>query len=72
MSFDPIVVVQDIFRRWMVILMVAMIVGVGTYIHADLRYTPVYTTTTTSTFFPIITWIFSLFNFIFFLFTIGK
>ena len=31
-----------------------------------------YTTTATSTFFPVIAWIFSLFTIVFFLFTIGK
>ena len=47
MAFDPIVVVRDVCRRWMVILLAAVLVGVGTYIRADLRYTPAYTSTTT-------------------------
>ena len=47
MDFDPIVVVRDVFRRWLVVVMVALIVGVGTYIRADLSHTPIYTTTTT-------------------------
>lgn len=47
LDFDPIVVVRDIFRRWLVIVMAAIVVGVGSYISTDLRYDPVYSSTTT-------------------------
>lgn len=46
-SFDPIVVVMDVARRWLIILLAALMVGVGTYILTDIRYQPVYKTTTT-------------------------
>lgn len=47
LPFDPIIVVRDVCRRWLVILMAALVVGVGAYIYADVRYTPAYTATTT-------------------------
>ena len=47
LAFDPIVVVQDVIRRWTVIVLAAIVMGVGTYIHADLTYSPVYTSSTT-------------------------
>ena len=42
-SFEPIVVVLDILRRWLLILLVALTVGVGAYIVRDATYTPRYT-----------------------------
>lgn len=47
LPFDPIVVVRDVARRWLLILLAALAVGVGTYIRADMTYQPVYKTTTT-------------------------
>ena len=47
LPFDPVVVVQDVCKRWLVIVLAAILVGVGAYIHADLTYSPVYTSTTT-------------------------
>ena len=47
LSFDPIIVAQDVCKRWLVIVLAAMLVGIATYICADLSYTPVYTSTTT-------------------------
>ena len=47
MQFDPIVIVQDVLKRWLIILLAALVVGVGTYIKADMEYSPVYRTTTT-------------------------
>ena len=47
LAFDPIVVVQDVLKHWLVIVLAALLVGVGTYIRADLRYAPTYSTTTT-------------------------
>lgn len=46
LSFDPIVVVQDVLKRWLVIVLAALIVGVGTYIYTDASYKPVYKTNT--------------------------
>lgn len=47
LPFDPIVVVQDVMRNWLVAVLVALIMGVGTYILSDMRYEPVYQTNTT-------------------------
>ena len=47
MLFDPLILVQDILKRWMLILLAALVVGVGTYIRTDRQYTPQYSTTTT-------------------------
>ena len=47
LSFDPIVLVQDVMKRWLLIVLIAAIVGVGTYIKADTDYKPVYRSTTT-------------------------
>jgi capsular polysaccharide biosynthesis protein len=44
LSFDPIVTVLDVLRRWFLILLVAVIVGVGAYIYKDASYTPSYRT----------------------------
>ena len=40
--FDPIVVVMDVCRRWLLILALAAVVGVGSYILTDAAYAPVY------------------------------
>ena len=45
--FDPIIVIQDVCKRWMLILLAALVVGFGAYVYADLSYTPQYTLTTT-------------------------
>lgn len=47
LSFDPIVLIQDVVKRWLFILLAALAVGVGVYIKTDRDYTPVYQTTTT-------------------------
>lgn len=47
LAFDPIVLVRDVVRHWLVILLTALMVGVGTYIVTDAFYSPVYRTTTT-------------------------
>ena len=47
LPFDPIVLVQDVAKRWLLIVLAALILGVGAYIKADLEYTPQYRTTTT-------------------------
>lgn len=47
LSFDPIVLVQDVIKRWLVIVLAALVVGVGAYILTDMSYEPSYRTTTT-------------------------
>lgn len=47
LSFDPIVLVLDVAKRWLLVVLAALMVGVGSYIRADSSYTPVYKTTTT-------------------------
>jgi len=47
LSFDPIVLIQDVLKRWLIIVAAALLVGVGSYIMTDRDYTPVYKTTTT-------------------------
>ena len=44
LPFDPIVLVQDVLKRWLVILLAALMVGVGSYISADMSYVPSYRT----------------------------
>lgn len=46
LPFDPIILVQDVLKRWLIIVVVAVMVGVGTYIVKDVAYTPVYKTNT--------------------------
>lgn len=47
LPFDPIVLVQDVLKRWLVVVLAALAVGIGTYIYTDATYAPVYQTTTT-------------------------
>lgn len=47
LPFDPIVLIQDVAKRWLVILLIALTAGVGSYIYTDMSYEPVYQTTTT-------------------------
>lgn len=47
LNFDPIVLVRDVVKRWLLIVLAALMVGVGSYIATDLQYTPVYQTQTT-------------------------
>ena len=47
LSFDLITVIRDVVRRWYVIVAVALLVGMGTYILSDMTYRPSYTTNTT-------------------------
>lgn len=46
-SFDPIVVVLDVAKRWLLILLAALMVGTASYIYTDMAYSPVYKTTVT-------------------------
>lgn len=47
LPFDPIVLIQDVAKRWLVVVLAALVLGVGAYIKTDLEYTPEYRTTTT-------------------------
>ena len=47
LPFDPIVLVQDVIKRWLIVVAAALVVGVAAYILTDLSYTPTYKTTTT-------------------------
>lgn len=47
MPYSPLVLVRDVAKRWLLILLAALSVGVGAYIWAEQTYTPVYQTTTT-------------------------
>ena len=47
LTFDPIVLLLDVAKRWLLILLVAVMAGVGTYILKDVTYQPTYKTTTT-------------------------
>ena len=46
LPFDPIVLLQDVLKRWLVILLAALVVGVGAYISTDNAYQPTYRTNT--------------------------
>lgn len=47
LPFDPIVLVQDVLKHWLLILLAALMVGVGSYIATDRSYEPVYRTSMT-------------------------
>ena len=47
LPFDPIVLIQDIAKKWLVILVLALTIGMGTYILTDVSYTPTYQSGTT-------------------------
>lgn len=42
LPFDPIVVIRDALRNWLIIVLMALTVGVGTYIMTDMEYAPRY------------------------------
>lgn len=42
LPFDPIVVVRDVMKHWLVIILAALAVGVGSYIMTDMEYEPRY------------------------------
>ena len=42
LPFDPIVVVRDVLKRWLSILLIALTVGVGSFILTDMSYEPRY------------------------------
>lgn len=46
-AYDPIVIVWDVLKRWYWILAAAVLVGMITFVHAEVSYQPVYTTNAT-------------------------
>jgi len=40
--FDPIVVVRDVLKQWLLITLIALTVGVGAFVMTDMRYEPKY------------------------------
>lgn len=46
-SFDPIVLILDVMKRWLLVVLFSVAVGVGSYICTDLTYEPVYRTSMT-------------------------
>lgn len=42
LPFDPIVVIRDVLKHWLTILLIALAVGVGTFILTDMKYEPQY------------------------------
>ena len=47
LPFDPIVLFLDACRKWVLVLVVALIVGMGAYVYTDSVYVPSYTTSAT-------------------------
>ena len=47
LNFDPIILLRDVIKNWLVIVLVSLVVGVGSYIVSDMQYSPVYQTKTT-------------------------
>ena len=47
LRFDPIVLIRDVAKQWLLIVLVSLVVGIGSYIVTDLQYVPVYQTKTT-------------------------
>lgn len=45
--FEPVTVIRDVLRRWYLVVCVALLCGMGTYLLSDLTYSPSYTTSTT-------------------------
>ena len=47
LPFDVIILVRDVLKRWLIILAVSLMVGVGAYVVTDMRYQPSYSSTAT-------------------------
>ena len=47
LPFDPIVLAQDVCKKWVLILVLALMAGMLTYVLVDVTYTPVYRTQAT-------------------------
>ena len=47
LPFDPIVLIQDIAKKWLYILILALIMGMGAYVVTDASYSPTYQSSAT-------------------------
>ncbi len=47
LSFSPVTILQDVLKRWYLILIAAVLAGMAAYVVSDLLYVPSYATTTT-------------------------
>lgn len=47
LTYDPIVLVQDVCKKWLLILVIAVLAGVAAYIVTDMSYEPVYSSNAT-------------------------
>lgn len=47
LTVDPIVILNDVLKRWYIIIFVVVLAVAGTYIYSDRYYKPQYTTNTT-------------------------
>ena len=45
--YDPIVLVRDVLSHWYLVVIVALLMGMATYVVKEVTYVPRYTTTTT-------------------------
>ena len=46
-SFDPVVLLMDACRKWVLVLVAALLVGMAAYVYTDSGYTPRYSTSCT-------------------------
>lgn len=46
-TFDPIVLVLDLLKRWLLVVVVSITLGIGAYVLSDVLYTPQYQTNAT-------------------------
>ncbi len=47
LPFDPIVLILDVAKKWLAIVLAALVIGVGAYIATDAGYQPLYRTSAT-------------------------
>lgn len=47
LPFDPIVLIRDALRKWLLVVVVAVIAGMVAYVYTDSGYTPYYSTSST-------------------------
>ena len=47
LKFDPIVLIRDVIKRWRLIVLVALVVGMGAYIYGTAVFKPTYQTNIT-------------------------
>ena len=47
LKFDPIVLIRDVIKRWRLIVLVALVAGMGAYIYGTAVFEPTYQTSVT-------------------------